>query len=105
MNYENFRNLVEEWINQKISDESFQKLCLRFDPFRKGSIKSSRFVEKCLELNRFLMSTHGPLYSKNLILRKLAETAEIIRDLFHGTNRIFTVFISWLVTGICKYFV
>lgn len=99
LTYEHFRSLVEEWINQRISDETFGKLCLRFDPGGKGSIKSTKFVERCLEMDR-LMNTHGPLYSRNILWRKMAQVWEIMRDLFDGTRRIFTVFVAWLFIGI-----
>lgn len=103
LTYEDFRNLLQEWMNRKITDETFQKLCQRFDPSGKGSIKSAIFVEKCLELEKFLNASRGPLLHSNyLILRKIARIGEVVRDLFDGTRRIFTVFVAWLFTGICK---
>lgn len=101
LTYENFRNLLEEWMDRNITDDSFHRICQRLDPFGKGSIKSAKFVERCLELDKFLTAARGPLlHSKYLILRKIAQMGEMLRELFDGTRRIFTVFIAWLFTGI-----
>eukprot|EP00557_Chaetoceros_sp_GSL56_P012566 CAMPEP_0176481548 /NCGR_PEP_ID=MMETSP0200_2-20121128/2884_1 /TAXON_ID=947934 /ORGANISM="Chaetoceros sp., Strain GSL56" /LENGTH=299 /DNA_ID=CAMNT_0017877771 /DNA_START=628 /DNA_END=1524 /DNA_ORIENTATION=+ len=102
LSYEHFRELLEEWMNRKITDETFQRLCQRFDPFQTGSVKSAKFVERCLELDKLLnAATSGSLmHSKYLMLRKMAQLGEMFRDLFNGTRRIFTVFLAWLFTGI-----
>lgn len=101
LTYADFRLLIEEWSNSKLSDDAFGKICSRFDRSGKGLIRSKLFVQKCQEME-LLLNTDGPLYSSNIFVRKYAQIKEILRELFDAKiYRIFTVFVLWLGTGIC----
>ena len=101
LTHEQFRMLVEEWTQKKVDDETLHKLCRRFDPSDKGTIRSQKFVQRCHEMET-LLNTDGPLYSDRFIVRKAAQVREFLRESVDVTHRIFTVFIIWMSVGICK---
>jgi hypothetical protein len=101
LTHEQFRMLVEEWTQKHIGDETFHKLCRRFDPCDNGTISSQKFVQRCHEMAT-LLNTDGPLYSDRFIVRKAAQVREFMRESVDITHRIFTVFIIWVSVGICK---
>jgi hypothetical protein len=98
---EQFRMLVEEWSGRMVSDDTFEKLCRRFDPSDKGTIRSQTFVQRCREMDT-LLNTEGPLYSDRVLVRKAAQVRDFLRESLDGSHRIFTVFIIWVSVGICK---
>jgi hypothetical protein len=99
LTYPQFRTIVEEWTNETISDETFKKLCQRFDASNRGTVPSELFVKRCHEMDT-LLYTAGPLYSKKFLVRKAAQTWEFLKESFNGTHRIFTIFLIWIFTGI-----
>eukprot|EP00979_Chaetoceros_neogracilis_P003833 scaffold666_cov272-Chaetoceros_neogracile.AAC.25 len=86
LTHEQFRMLVEEWTQKHIGDETFHKLCRRFDPCDNGTISSQKFVQRCHEMAT-LLNTDGPLYSDRFIVRKAAQVREFMRESVDITHR------------------
>ena len=94
-----FRLIVEEWTKKPMSDETFTKLCRRFDPSKSGFVESEAFIKRCHEMET-LLNTSGPLYSEYFIIRKSAQVWQVMKGALDGSHRIFTVFILWVSAGI-----
>lgn len=95
ISYSKFRIMVEEWVGRKIDDEGFTKICRRFDPLDTGQIKTRHFVEKCHKIEA-LLSTNGPLYSKNKAVRILAQAWETVN---RSNQRIYYILLTWILVG------
>lgn len=95
ISYSKFRIMVEEWVGRKIDDEGFTKICRRFDPLDTGQIKTRHFVEKCHKIEA-LLSTNGPLYSKNKAVRILAQAWETVN---RSNQRIYYILLTWILAG------
>lgn len=90
-----FRQLVEEWVGRRMSDECFSKLSRRFDPLNTGFIKARHFVERCHTIEN-LLCADGPQYSKNIVVRILSQVWEVVH---RSKYRVYFILFAWILVG------
>ncbi len=101
LSYKQFRRLLEEWTNQSLDDETFERLCRKkFDPLQKGYVQSEAFLQRCHEDVNSLLCTTGPLYSDHLIVRKVAQIMHEMKQIWESKHRIFAVLFVWVSMGV-----
>mmetsp|Transcript_3379 Transcript_3379/g.3940 ORF Transcript_3379/g.3940 Transcript_3379/m.3940 type:complete len:539 (+) Transcript_3379:111-1727(+) len=100
VNYQEFRDLIQKWIGcEQISNEHFYKICRKYDPSQKGYVANKTFMKHIPDVN-LLLYMNSPLYSDKWYIRKVAEAWNVVKILFNGQNRIFSVCLAWVITGV-----
>ena len=94
-----FRNLIQDWVGYELTYVQFKTLCEKFDASQKGYVTSKMFFKRIPEIE-YLLEIEGPLYSKNVIIRKVTELKETLSRPFTYHNRIFAACLAWISMGI-----